>query len=61
MKITKKLLTLLAALVALGFVSTGCKEKTPEEKVVDAVKDAAEKTGDAAKDAAKKVEDAVKK
>lgn len=58
---TTKLLSLLAALVALGFLGAGCKEKSETEKAADAMNDAAKKTEEAAKDAAQKVEDAVKK
>ena len=72
MKSLTKLFATLVAILALGVVATGCKEKTPMEKAgddmkkaaestADAAKDAAQKTADAAKDAAKKAEDAVKK
>lgn len=72
MKTLIKLLATFTAILSLGVLATGCKEKTPAEKagddikkaaesVGDAAKDAANKTADAAKDTAKKVEDAVKK
>ncbi len=55
----KKLLlpiTLGAALL----IGAGCKEKTPAEKMGDAIGDAAEKTKDGVKKAAEKTGDAVK-
>lgn len=60
MKFTKKLLSVLASAVALGFLGAGCKEKTESEKAADAIRDAARKTEDAAKDAARKTEEALK-
>ncbi|HTH46324.1 MAG TPA: YtxH domain-containing protein [Candidatus Limnocylindria bacterium] len=72
MKTLLKLSATLIAILSLGVLATGCKEKTPMEKAgddikkaaestADAAKDAAAKTADAAKDGAKKVEDAVTK
>ena len=56
----KKVLPLL--LIAVIALAVGCKEKTPTEKVTDAVKDGAEsvkdgakKTGEAIKEGAEKV------
>jgi hypothetical protein len=61
MKPITKLFALLTTVLALGVITTGCKEKTTEEKLADDLKKSAEKAGDAAKDAGKAVEDAVKK
>ena len=57
---TRKLLSLVALLIPLSFLGSGCKEKTESEKAADAIKDAAKKTEEAAKDAAKKTEEAIK-
>lgn len=60
MKLLTKFLSTWLAVIALGVVGTGCKEKTQEEKLADAAKDAAQKTEAAVKDAAKKMEGAAK-
>ena len=61
MKSLTKLFAILTAILALGVLATGCKEKTTEEKLADDLKKSAEKAGEAAKDAAKAVEGAIKK
>jgi hypothetical protein len=61
MKSLLKLTAVLATVLALGVIATGCKEKTTEEKMTDAAKDGMKKTDEAAKDAAKKVDEAMKK
>ena len=61
MKSFSKLSASLIAILALGLLATGCKEKTTEEKLADDLKKSAEKAGEAAKDAGNAVKDAVKK
>ncbi len=59
MKLIKSLLFVFAIGGLLSI--TGCKEKSPLEKVGDGIEKAAEKTGDAAKDAGNAIKDAVDK
>jgi hypothetical protein len=61
MKSLIKLSASLIAILALGLLATGCKEKTTEEKLAYELKKSAEKAGEAAKDAGNAVKDAVKK
>jgi hypothetical protein len=51
-------LSLLLA-VPTALASAGCDEKTPTEKAVDSVEEAADETGDAVEEAADETGDAV--
>ena len=53
--------TVLCLLTGASLVlSVGCKEKTPTEKAIDAVKDSVKKVGESAEMAYDKTKDAVK-